>query len=567
MATTRRRYKGKVYETHLLRRSIRDGKKVRHETVGNLSHLPPEVIELIRRSLAGERLVPAEDAFSIGRSLPYGHVRAVLGAMRKLGLEGLIASKRSRERDLVMALVAERILHPCSKLGTVRLWGQSALGQELGVSGAGIHEVYNALDWLLARQGRIEGKLAGRHLGEGATVLYDTSSSYYEGSTCPLAQFGHGKDGRRDLPIIAYGLLADAQGRPVAIDVYPGNTADPKTVPGQVSKLRNRFGLGRVVLVGDRGMLTQTNLDALKTRPGLGWITALKSASIRKLREDGRLPPTLFDETDLAEITSPDFPGERLMACFNPALCEERGRKREALLDATEKAMAKVAAEAARRTKKPLTDEETGFKVGKVIGRYKMGKHIRWEARGGQLIWSRDEDSVQREKELDGIYIVRTSEPKEDLSAPDAVRAYKGLAQVERAFRCMKGIDLKVRPIFLSTEPHVRAHFFLCMLAYYVEWHMRRDLAPLLFEDEALPSARQSRAPVAPAEPSAAAKAKKAARLTADGAEVHSFDTLLAALATQCRNTCTMKAAGNYSFERITEPTPLQRRAFEILGM
>lgn len=567
VATTRRTYKGKVYETTLLRRSYRDGKKVRHESVGNISHLPPEAIDLVRRSLAGEKFVSAPGAFRIERTLPYGHVGAVLGTLRKLGLEELIASKGSRERDLVVALVAERILHPASKLGTVRLWGESALGGELDVSGADANEVYAALDWLLARQKRIEGKLARRHIGEGATVLYDVSSSYYEGSTCPLARFGHCKDGRGDLPIIVYGVLADAEGRPVAMDVYPGNTGDPTTVPDQVAKLTGRFGLGRAVMVGDRGMLTKPKIEALKEHPGLGWISALRSGDIRKLRDDGRLPATLFDEVGLAEVTSPDFPGERLVACFNPALCDERGRKREVLLEATSKAMAKVAAEASRRTKKPLADEEIGFKVGKVLGRHRMGKHIRWEAKDGGLTWSRDEASIRREKGLDGIYIVRTSEPQEKLSAPDAVRAYKGLAQVERVFRCMKGIDLKVRPIYLSTEPHVRAHFFLCMLAYYVEWHMRRDLAPLLFADEDLPLARLSRDPVAPARPSTAAKAKKAARLTQDGLVVHSFDTLLSALATQSRNTCRVSIGGSPSFEQITEATPLQRRAFQLLGL
>ena len=567
MATTRRKYKGKVYETVLLRRSYREGKKVRHETLGNLSHLPAETIDLVRRSLAGQKLVSAEDSFRIERSLPFGNVRAVLGAIHKLGLEELISSKKSRERDLVVALVAERILHPSSKLGTVRLWGESVLGEDLGVSGAHVNEVYGALDWLLERQGRIEKKLAQRHMKEGALALYDVSSSYYEGSTCPLARHGHCRDGRGDLPIIVYGVLADGEGRPVAMDVYPGNTGDPTTVPDQVTKLRDRFGLERVVLVGDRGMLTRPKIEALKEHPGLGWISALKSADIRRLRDDGRLPPTLFDETGLAEVTSPDFPGERLVACFNPALCEERGRKREALLEATEKALAKVAAEVARRTRTPLPDEEIGFKVGKVLGRYKMGKHILWEVTGGRLAWKRDEASISKERELDGVYIVRTSESQGRLSAPDTVRAYKGLSQVERVFRCMKGIDLKVRPIFLSTDPHVRAHFFLSLLAYYVEWQMRRDLAPLLFEDEELPSTRTTRDPVSPARPSESAKAKKASRRTEDGLEVHSFETLLAVLATQCRNTCRMNAEGSPAFDRITEATPLQQRAYQLLGL
>lgn len=567
VATTRRKYKGKVYETVLLRRSVREGKKVRHETLGNLSHLPPETIDLVRRSLAGEKFLAGEEAFRIERSLPYGHVRAVLGTLRKLGLEEALASKKCRERDLVVALVAERILHASSKLGTVRLWGECALGEELGVAGAHVNEVYRALDWLLERQERIEKKLAKRHLNEGGLALYDVSSSYYEGSTCPLARHGHDRDGKGDLPIIVYGVLADAEGRPVAMSVYEGNTGDPSTVPDQVEKLKGRFSLDRVVLAGDRGMLTQAKIEALKAHPGLGWISALRSADIRKLREDGRLPSTLFDETNLAEVTSPDFPGERLVACFNPALCDERGRKREALLQATEKALARVAAEAARRKRRPLPAEEIGFKVGKVLGRYRMGKHILWEVAGGRLLWKRDEDSISREQALDGIYIIRTSEPQERLCAPDTVRAYKSLSQVERAFRCMKGIDLKVRPVFLSTEPHVKAHFFLSMLAYYVEWQMRRDLAPLLFEDEELPAARLTRDPVAPARASESAKAKKAGCRTEEGYAVHSLDTLLTALATQCRNTCRMNTGESPAFNRLTDPTPLQSRAYQLLGL
>ena len=568
VATTKRTYKGKVYATHLLRRSYREGSKVKHETLGNLSHLPEEVIDLIRRSLAGEHFVSAREAFTIERSIPYGHVRAVLGTLRKLGLEPLIASKRSRERDLVVALIAERILHPTSKLGTVRLWGLTALGGELGVSGARVNEVYAALDWLLERQERIEKKLAVRHLSEGGPVFYDASSSYYEGGTCPLARFGHDKDGKGGRPVIVYGVLADIQGRPIAMEVYPGNTGDPATVPGQVLKLRDRFGLERVILVGDRGMLTQAKIEALKQHPGLGWISALRSSAIRKLMEDGRLQRTLFEETDLAEIASPEFPGERLVACFNPALCEERGRKREALLQATEAALAKLQAEAGRRTKTPLSNEAISFKVGRVLGRYHMAKHFTWEATDGKLAWSRNEASIRRERELDGIYVVRTSEPEDRLQSAGVVRAYKNLSQVERVFRCMKGVDLMVRPIYLATEPHVRAHFFLCMLAYYVEWHMRQALAPLLFEEEGLQERRWTRDPVSPARCSTEAAHKKATRTAEDGHEVHSFDTLLQALSTQCRNTCTVKASGPPApFDQITQASPLQARAYQLLGL
>jgi len=568
VATTRRKYKGRVYETHLLRRSYRVGNKVLHETVGNLSHLPPEAIDLVRRSLAGERFVGVSEGFSVEKSEPYGHVRAVLGAIRKLGLEELVAAKKSRLRDLVVALIAERLLHPASKLGTVRLWGLSALGKELGVSDASVNEVYAALDWLAERQTAIEKKLAKRHLEDGATVLYDTSNSYYEGASCPLARFGHGKDGKRDLPVIGYGVMTDREGRPIAMDVYPGGTGDPSLVASQIPKLQKLFGLKKVVMVGDRGLLARTKIAVLKEHPGIGWITALRSEGIRKLRNDGRLQPTLFDETNLAEIESPDFPGERLVACFNPALCEERGRKREALLAAAKKAMSKIEAEAAKRTRKPLTVSELGYKIGKALAKHKMAKHIIWEAKEGRLLWRVDGASVRMEKELDGIYVVRTSEPKEALSAKDAVQAYKGLANVERVFRCMKGIDLKVRPIYLATEPHVKAHFFLCMLAYYVEWHMRRALAPLLFADEELPAMTSRPDPVAPQRPSAKAMAKKASRRAEDGLEAHSFDTLLMALAAQCENTCRVNLPPQgRTFESITEPTPLQRRAYQLLGL
>lgn len=568
VATTRRTYKGKTYATHLIRRSYREGGKVKHQTLANLSHLPDELIGLIRRFLAGERFVPASGAFRTLRNLPYGHVRAVLGTIRKLGLDTIIASKRCRERDLILALIAERILHPTSKLGTVRLWKESVLGEELGVAGAQVNEVYKALDWLYARQGRIEKKLAARHLREGCVALYDVSTSYYEGSTCPLAKFGHNRDGDNGCPVIVYGMLQDPEGRPIGMDVYEGNTGDPSTVPDQVSKLRRRFGLSRVILVGDRGMLTQAKIEALKAHPGLGWVSALRSGAVKKLVNTGCLQMTLFDEVNLAEILSPDFPGERLMACFNPALAEERGRKREALLAATEAGLSKIARTAAARTKKPLTPEEIGSKVGRVINRHKMAKHFTWTAENGRLAWARDEQSIRQERDLDGIYIVRTSEPPERLDAQDAVRVYKSLSLVEQGFRRMKGPDLLIRPIWLSVPPHVRAHFLLCMLAYYAEWHMRGALAPLLFDDEELPQDRWVRDPVSPAKPSRSAKVKKARRTTTEGLDVHSFQTLLEALATQCKNLCSVESPGGPStFTQITDPTPLQAKAYQLLGL
>jgi len=552
----------------LLRESRREGKRTIKRTVANITHWPPEVVEAIRRILKGETLCSPEDLFVVDASVAHGHVEAVLGTIRRLGLDTLIASKPCRERDLIVALVAERLLHPASKLATLRLWSTTSLAEELGVQDATVGEIYQALDWLLARQERIETKLAKKHLAEEALVLYDVSSSSYEGHTCPLARFGHNRDGKKDLPCIVYGVLADAEGRPVAVEVYPGNTGDPTTVPDQVKVLRERFGLSHVVLVGDRGMLTQTQIDALRTYPGLGWISALRSEDIRALMDQGALQLSLFDEQRLAEIVSPDFPGERLMACYNPLLAQDRTRTREELLAVTEKALEKIAQEVARRTRTPFTDDAIGVKVGKVINRHKVGKHFQWTIAKGRFTYERKTAAIQRESELDGIYVIRTGEPAKRLSAEDTVRSYKSLAQVERAFRCLKGIDVRIRPIFHHTEDHVRAHIFLCMLAYYVDWHMRRALAPLLFHDEALPEDRTTRDPVAPAAASAAVARKKHRRQTADGLPIHSFDTLLMALGMRCRNHCHSKADPNAKdFTLTTEPSPLQRRAFELLGI
>jgi transposase len=568
VATTSRTYKGKLYQTHLLRRTFRVGAQVKHETLGNISHLPPELVELIRRSLAGEKFLPLTQAFLVQRNLPHGHVQAVLGTLRRLGLDSLLASQPSHQRDLALAMIVERLLDPCSKLATTRLWHTSTLAEELNVAEATEDDLYQALDWLLARQARVEKKLAARHLRDGALVLYDVSSSYYEGRTCPLARFGHDRDGQRGLPIIVYGLLTDAEGRPVAVHVYPGNTGDPTTVPHQVEKLRQRFGLARVILVGDRGMLTDTQIGKLREHPGLGWISALRGPAIRALVESGSLQLSLFDEQNLAEIRSPEYPGERLVACFNPLLAEERRRKRQELIEATEKDLAKIAAEVKRRTRTPLGEAEIALKAGKVLNRCKVGKHFSLTIANGVFAWSRIEESIRREAELDGVYVVRTSEPKSRCSAEDTVRRYKSLAQVERAFRSLKGIDLRIRPIHHRTENHVRAHIFLCMLAYYVEWHMRRALAPLLFDDEELRQDRARRDPVAPAESSASAHAKKISRLTADGLPVQSFNTLLRNLATRCRNTCRIPSdPSGATFQQLTEATPLQARALQLLGL
>ncbi len=569
VATSKRKYKDKVYRTHLLRRTFRAGGRVDHETLGNISHLPEPLIDIIRRSLAGETFVPVTEAFEIEGSLPHGHVEAVLGTIRQLGLDKLIGSKRSRQRDLVVAMIAERLLHPGSKLATTRTWKTTTLASNLAVEDADEDEVYAALDWLLARQRRMEKKLAGRHLGEGSVVLYDVSSSYYEGHCCPLAQFGHNRDGKKNRTIIVYGVLTDADGRPVAVEVYKGNTADPTTVPDQVEKLRSRFGLERVVLVGDRGMLTETQIGKLREHPGLGWVSALRAGAIRELADTGALQLSLFDQQSLAEIRAPAYPGERLVACYNPLLAEQRKRKREQLLAATEKELTRIGKAVARRKRTPLNKDEIGLKLGAVVNRFKMRKHFELTIGDGLLRWSRRAEAIRREAEMDGIYVIRTSEREgPSWSAADTVRRYKSLAQVERAFRTLKGIDLLVRPIFVRTPNHVRAHIFLCLLAYYVEYHMRRKLAPLLFDDEQLPEDRWRRDPVAPAEPSAAARKKKCVRQTGDGLPVHSFSTLLAALGTRCRNTCRASSDRSGStFQMLTAATALQAKALQLLGL
>jgi len=478
----------------------------------------------------------------------------------------VISSKRCRERDLVVAMIVQRLIDPCSKLATTRAWHTSTLAEELGVQDASEEDLYTAMDWLLTRQERIEKRLAARHLHEGGLVLYDVTSSSYEGRTCPLVQFGHNRDGDKQLPIIVYGVMTDGEGRPVAVEVYPGNTGDPTTVSDQVEKLRQRFGRQRVVLVGDRGMLTQPQIDKLQKYPGFGWITALTSGAIRELVAKGALQLSLLDEKNLAEITSPDYPGERLVVCHNPLLAEERARKRQALLEATEKSLTKIAKDVARRKKKPLRPAEIGLKVGKVLGRYKVGKHFDCQIGEGSFTWSRRQEAIDQEAKLDGIYVLRTSEPAERLSAEDTVRSYKSLAEVERAFRCLKGIDLLVRPIRHRTEDRVPAHIFLCLLAYYVEWHLRRAWAPLLFEDEERREERKRRDPILPAQPSASAKAKKYSHQTADGLPVQSFATLLAELASRARVTYQIKSGdASLTCQQVPTPTPLQARARELI--
>jgi transposase len=552
----------------LLRQGWREGKKTRKRTLANLSDWPAHKIEALRRLLRDETLVSPDALFNTEKTLPHGHVQAILGTIGKLGLDSMISAKRCAERDLVVAMIAERLIHPCSKLATTRHWHSTTLAEELAVGEANEDDLYEALDWLLERKPRIEKKLARRHLSDGCTVLYDVTSSYYEGRSCPLAQFGHDRDGQKGLPIIVYGVMTDEVGRPVAVEVYAGNTGDPTTVVDQIDKLRQQFELSRVVVVGDRGMLTQPQIEKIKKHPGLGWITALTSAAIRNLVAGGALQRSLFDTRNLAEITSPDYPGERLMACHNPLLEEERGRKRRELLEATDKGLAKITQEVARRTKKPMKEAEIALKLGRVLGRYKMGKHYSYKIEAGTFQWARCQESIEREAQLDGIYVLRTSESQERLSAAETVRRYKGLSQVERAFRCMKGIDLLVRPIRHRGEDRVPAHIFLCMLAYYVEWHMRRTLAPILFEDDELPEDRKRRDPIRPAKASASAKLKKTTRQTPEGLPVHSFETLMADLASRGRVTYKLKSeAHDLKFKQLPALTPLQAKAYELLGL
>lgn len=552
----------------LLRESYRERGKVKKRTIANISSWPNEKIENLRRVLRGEDLVPKGELFKIERSLPHGHVAAVLGTIRKIGLDKIIAAKPCPEREIVLAMIVEQIIHHPSKLGMTRLWHDCTLAGELGVEDADSDDLYHAMDWLVKRQNRIEKKLAKQHLVEGGIVLYDLTSSYYEGHTCPVAKFGHSRDGKKGKPIIVYGVMTDDAGRPVAVEVYPGNTGDPTTVPDQVEKLRNRFGLKRVVLVGDRGMLAQTQIDELKKYQGIGWITALRNGAIKGLFNDGSIQPSLFDERNLAEITSDDFPGERLIVCLNPFLADKRKRKRDELIKASETKLEQIQKEIARRKNKFLSAVEIARKVERAIGRYKMAKHFKILIARSLLIFERDESSINAEALLDGLYVIRTSEPDDDFSADDTVRGYKKLSQVERLFRTLKGIDIKVRPIRHRDEMRVKAHILISLLSYYVEWHMRKALAPLLFDDEDLDDDRKTRDPVAPAHSSVSARQKKKTKTTADGHPVHSFDTLLKHLGTRCMNKFLFHfESGSPPFYQTTDATTLQSRAMELLGM
>ena len=552
----------------LLREGRREGKKVHKRTLANLTHWPKDKIERLRRVLKNEPLVHPDQLFLIERSLPHGHVEILLEVVRKLKLPSLIDPRPSPQRDRVLAMILQRLLYPASKLATTRLWHTTTLGEELSLEDTDEDDLYEAMDWLLKRQDRIERKLAKRHLAEGDPVLYDVSSSYYEGRTCPLMQFGHNRDGKRDRPIVVYGVLADGMGRPLAVQAYAGNTGDPTTVPDQVEKVRDRFGLKRVVLVGDRGLLTETQINHLKRHPGLGWISALRHHQIRRLVESEAVQLSLFDERHLAEVRSPDYPGERLIVCHNPLLADHRRQKREALLRATEEALAGIARQVARRTRTPLSATEIAEKVGRVKNRYKLAKHFRTEIADGSFHYERRTEAITREAQLDGFYLLRTSEAADRLPTAAVVRRYKDLTRVERAFRSLKTVDLHIRPIRHRVETRVRAHLFLCLLAYYVHWHLRQALAPLLFDDEELEAERARRDPVLAAQPSDSAKRKKVKRRTEDGLPLQSLETLMAQMGTRARHQCRLPSEPDAPcVQRLTEPTPLQQRAMELIRM
>lgn len=569
VARVTKRQNGREYTSYLLRNSYREGAKVKHQTLANISQLPAPVIELIRGALAGEQYVAAGDSLTITRSWPHGHVAAILGTARKLGLEALLDRRPSRQRDLVLAMLVGRVLQPASKLATVRLLETTSLGRVLGLEEATDDELYGAMDWLLERQPAIEQALAKRHLEPGGVVLYDLSSTYLEGTKCPLAKRGYSRDGRPGMLQIEFGLLTSATGQPVAIEVFPGNVADPTTVQGQVAKVQERFGLHDVVFVADRGMLTATQIGHLQEIAGMHWISALRAPAIKRLVAEGHIQLSLFDTHNLAEVADPDHPGERLIVCHNPLLAAERKRKREELLVSTEKELARVAAMVARGAAGGRAGlrgaAAIGERVGRVVNKYQVAKHFTRTVTDTTFSYERNADAIAEEAALDGLYVLRTDVAQERLDAPAVVLAYKSLGQVERAFRHFKLTDLELRPVFHYTEPRVRAHVFLCLLAYYVQREMERALAPLLFRDEAPPERPD---PVAPAPRSDQARRKDSTKRTADGFVAHSFRTLLANLGTIVKNRVIPRGADERAaFDMVTLPTAFQARAFELLGL
>ena len=561
VSTTTRRSGDREYTATLLRRSYRQDGKVKKETLANLSHLPPDAIDAIRRVLAGERLMSLDDAFEIERSLPAGHVNAALAMARRLELPKLLDRSACRERDLCLAMILGRVICPGSKLGTVRTLGQSTLASELSVESADEDDLYLAMDWLLERQDRIEDRLAGRQLVDGEMVLYDVSSSYFEGRTCPLAKLGYSRDGKGGLPQIIYGLLCDSDGRPVAVEVFTGELHDDKTLPAQIVKLKDRFGLSGIVVVADRGMVTKANIELLAEAPGVDWITALKAPTIKKLARSGIFQPSLFDEQNLGEITDvEEFPGERLIVCRNPLVGAQRARTREELLAATETDLAQIAHRVDQGTL--LGADRIGLAVGPALKRYRMRKHFQITITDTTFTYTRDTAGIATEAALDGFYILRTSLTETDLPAGDVVRAYKNLEQAERAFGSLKGPELQIRPIHHRLAERVRAHVLICMLAYYLTWHLKAAWKPLLFTDEHRPTSPD---PVAKAVRSPAAQQKAQTKRTSTGQPAHSYQTLLAELATQTRNT-TRLAGSTSTFEKLTQPTRLQAEALDLVA-
>jgi transposase len=556
----------------LLRESYRHEGKVRKRTLCNLSDWPTAMVEGLRGVLRGGTVIPVDrDAFTVTRSLPHGHVAATLGTARKIGLDRILGPDGNRCRDLVLAMLVGRILDPVSKLAAARTLSPdtaaSSLGEALGLGEVGDAELYAALDWLLERQAAIETALARRHLQNGTLVLYDVSSSYMEGRCCPLAKRGYSRDGKKGTLQIVYGLLCAPDGCPVAIEVFDGNTGDPTTLGPQIDKLKQRFGLGHVVLVGDRGMITEARITEDVKSSGLDWITALRAPAIKELLNSGTLQLTLFDKRDMASITSPHFPGERLIVCRNPDLAAERSRKREELLAATEKELAAIEARVGRKRNPLCGTAEIALAVGAVLNIYKMKKHFDLDITDETFSFARKTAEIAAEAATDGLYVLRTSLPEQTLGDSDTVRSYKSLALVERAFRCIKTVDLNVRPVYHWLEGRVRAHVFLCMLAYYLEWHMRQCLAPMLFDDTDKDAAEALRSSVvAQAQRSKAAVKKQTTGVTPDGLPVHSFRTLLADLATLARNTIVTAINPLHPLTVVTRPTPVQQKAFDLLG-
>ena len=558
VVTTRRKYKDRVYETHLLRRTFRENGKVKNETLANLSHLPPDALDAVRRILHGEHLVADAEAFRIERSLRHGDGAAVLAMAKRLGLPALLGPA-SELRDIVLGLICAQVLEPASKAAYTSWFADTTLGVDLGLIDLHTDACYEAMDLLYARKEAIEAALVRQHLQDGSLVFYDLSSSFVEGSHNELAAFGHSRDGKRGKRQIEYGVIATKEGLPVAIEVFPGNTSDPKSFVKIVETTKERYRLSQVVFVGDRGMITSARIDALKDAGGYGWVTALRAPEIKALVRDGAIQPSLFDEANLCEITHPDYAGERLIACKNPFLAAERTRKRLALLAATEADLDKVAASVnAGRLKDP---GKIGLRAGRVLDRHKMGKHFELEVEEGRFSFSRKAEAIEAEAALDGIYVIRTSEDTDAMSAEVAVATYKSLSNLERDFRTMKSIDLHIRPIRHRLADRVRAHAFICLLAAHLVWHLRRAWAPLTFTDEAPPERSD---PVAPAVRSTSATAKAAARRRHDGQELRPFQGLLDHLATLTRNTCSLPGA-SVTFERLAEPTPTQRKAFELI--